>query len=835
MYTQNLTFQKSFWKENDNMEKYLVWFFLILYTGVNLFFGLNEDATWDDDCPTRYYNTQNAFKDPSQFVSVWNRPLFVLVFSPIVHLGRHSIFISMVLMTAIGAYFLYKGIRKMGIPNAFMIIPFLLFQTYFFSISRNAETEPISVTLLCLGVFFLTHKKWLGFAIVGGLVPLARLELSVLLVFWAYYLIKERKYYYLLILGAPTLLWNIAGLIIEGDAMYVINKTVGKENKENRYGHTTFGHYFQRYIYVIGPVIYAFFFAGLVQRVRRFKWDMFIMLQLVAGFFLYVIFSWKLNMGNAAGFLRNLIPLTPLVAIVALEGYNYIWETFGGKIEIKQSESKEINLPPKPFNEVTPDVLHAMSDKKKKAYLEKVGAWEKEVAKAKKAQGISDGTNGNIGNWVWLTITIVLLILTTYVFHSFQILSHHKLTEVKDMTNWYSMLLTVAGIFLLLVLIKLLGNNKAYYSFGIILGIGMLVFTGITEPPNNNTSPERQAMEQVSDIYIGSYLKDNVTFVNHIWFFWANDLPKYDTIHFKKVTIENLEQAHIGNVCIYESHYSHRLEGNVPNTWFNEKKDWLELTRVISSDGRFYSTIHQKCDTTYEDGLAKHQAFLKAYPNDYYAIFGKANFFKKYNQLDSALACFNKCIEMNDTIFNFYFSRGLTYFGQKNYDSALVDFKKSSELNPKSHDAIHNQAACYSNLQLPDSAIAYYKKTILLKPDFAMAYLNVARSLKQKGLVDEAMEYLNSAISMNLKNEPAILERAQIFYEKQEWQKSIDDLNNAININPKNPNAYLVRGVCYMNLKNQAMACQDWQNSAALGNPQGLAYFQQFCGGVPSQ
>lgn len=844
----SFTFQNSFWKSNDPIEKYIVWFFLFLYTGVNLYFGLNEEATWDDDCPTRYYNTLKAFQEPEQFISVWNRPLFVVIFAPIVHLGKHSIFISMVLMTAIGAYFLYQAMKKMGSPNAFMIVPFLLFQTYFFSISRNAETEPISVTLLCLGMYFLTHRKWLGFAIVGGLVPLARLELSVLLVFWGYYLLRERKYYYILLLAVPTVLWNIAGLIIENDAMYVINKTIGKENKSNRYGHTTFGHYFQRYIYVIGPVIYTFFFTGLFRNLFKkislkplFKlkdksynddYNVFIYWQLIGGFMLYVVFSWKLNMGNAAGFLRNLIPLTPLVAIVALEGYNVIWEALTGRKQESKKED-EVSLPPKNFQEITADVLNAMSEKKRQAYMKKVEAWEREAKKVKKSQ---TQVSPVLKNWIWLIVLIGFLMLTTYVLHSFRIRSHHKLLEEKDFVNWYGVLATIGGLVLVFVATKVLGKNRGlYYSSGVLIGIGALIFTGVTEPPNNNTNPERQAMERVSDIYADSYLKDHVTYANHIWFFWANDLNKNDTTQYKLVTIANLDSANNGEICIYESHYSHRLAGNVPFRWFEGKKDWVELTRVIASDNKFYAVLHQKCDTTFEDGLAKHNAFLEAYPDDYYAYFGKANFFKTYNQLDSAIHCYDKCIAMNDTVFAFYFNRGLVNFAKKQFDSSLVDFKKASELNPKSHDAVHNQAACFSNLQQLDSAVVYYKKTIVLKPDFATAYLNVARSLKQLGRVDEAMDYLNQAISMNMNNEMAILERAQIFYEKKEWQNSINDLNNALKINPKNPNGYLVRGICYINLGNKEMACADWQNSAALGNAQAAGYFQQACGGGVGQ
>jgi len=60
---------------------------------------------------------------------------------------------------------------------------------------------------------------------------------------------------------------------------------------------------------------------GLFERLRRRKFD-FSMMQFLLGFFIYVLFSWKLSIGQAGGFMRNLLPLSPLAALFALEGYN---------------------------------------------------------------------------------------------------------------------------------------------------------------------------------------------------------------------------------------------------------------------------------------------------------------------------------------------------------------------------------------------------------------------------------------------------------------------------------------------------------------------------------
>jgi tetratricopeptide (TPR) repeat protein len=825
---KNTTHSHGVLKQENPAEKYVVWILLFLYTVVNLAFGFLEDATWDDDCPTRYYNTLNAFNEPHHFISVWNRPLFVLVFAPIVHLGRNSIFISMVIITAIAAYYLYKGVKKTGAGNAFMIIPFLLFQTYFFSISRNAETEPISVALLCFGFYFLTHKKWLWFAVVGGLVPLARLELSVLLIFWAWYLFKERQYYYILLLGLPTLLWNIAGGIINDDFMYVINQTIGKENSSNRYGHTDFNHYFLRYIYVVGPVIYLFFIIGLIEKVRQLKMDIFIFWQMVVGFLLYVVFSWKLNMGNSAGFLRNLIPLAPLTALLALDGFNALWETFLGGVK----KGTQMVVPEKDFQELSDAEIQQLPTKQRKTLLSKMDAYEEKLAQAEKLTQKSDDRQSKKARnqMIWLFIVMVGVALSTYLYHSQEIKSHHKLTENKDYTNLITIAITLLGVVVWFAITRAKQQKPLKLTLiGMLFALMAFGFTVITEPPDNNMSPERRVMQDVAEFYVGSYLKDHTTYVNHIWFFWAKDLNKYDTIQYKKVTQANLNAAKVGDVLIYETHYSHRLDGDVPVTWFENRLDWIELTRKIAEDKSFQCVIYQKTDSTHQDAMDKLNFYIATYPDDYMSYFSRGNLYKSQQNIDAALVDYNKVISIDSSFFNIFYSRGLVYFEQKEYTLALADFKKALALNDKSHDAAHNAGACFANLNEPDSAIIYFDKAAVINPKHENAYINKARLLKSQQKIDEAIETLGKAISINGKNDNTILERAQIYYEKQDWTMCILDLTNVLKINPKNDNAAMIRGICYQNINEPALACQDWMYSAQLGNMQAVQFAQSYC------
>ena len=62
---------------------------------------------------------------------------------------------------------------------------------------------------------------------------------------------------------------------------------------------------------------------GLLENIYKRKTDCIVSIQFITGFMIYVLFSWKLNLGQAAGFLRHLIALSPLAGYLSLLGYNY--------------------------------------------------------------------------------------------------------------------------------------------------------------------------------------------------------------------------------------------------------------------------------------------------------------------------------------------------------------------------------------------------------------------------------------------------------------------------------------------------------------------------------
>ena len=494
---------------------------------LTVIWGLLADGTWDDDCVDRYYNTCQAFDHPQHFIGLWNRPLFVLLFALPVLLSKYAIITLMPAVSIITNYALYKAARLQNIRNAYLVIPFLTFQAFYFPISFSALAEPLAACIMAMGLLFHIKKKYLAFVIVGSLLPLARLELSPLLVFWLIILIQQKHWKIIPLLIVPTLLWNFAGTYFSGDPIWLLSQIFGQGDTVNRYGQTTFWSYFQRYIFVVGPVVFYFLLIGLFEQIYQRRLNLFVSIQFLVGFAIYVVFSWKLSLGQAAGFLRHLISLSPLAAYLALSGFNH-W----------------INS--------------------------------------------ADENNTRIRNLFWS----IIILLLTYAFLSKKLILHNLITPEAEYTNLL-IISVLTLIFIGAIYFSKSFNSKTFQNYIISTIIVLTVgYTLITEPPDKNSSEEREIMKLISDWYVEYDVHRYKTYANHGWFYYANTLERFGD-QFGQVTLANLNAAPDSAVVIWENHYSQRLRGDVPLDSLRNNPRFKEIHKLTSHETKFNAIVYQ--------------------------------------------------------------------------------------------------------------------------------------------------------------------------------------------------------------------------------------------------
>jgi len=117
----------------------------------------------------------------------------------------------------------------------------------------------------------------------------------------------------------------MAGYFIDGDLLFLYSRTFG-ESGYRYYNNVDFFHYINKYVYIVGPTMLFMIWSGICIRLSDWKRssvdEKFTLACFFFTFCIYIIFSWKLTLGQPAGFLRHLIVLTPFAAVLSLYGMN---------------------------------------------------------------------------------------------------------------------------------------------------------------------------------------------------------------------------------------------------------------------------------------------------------------------------------------------------------------------------------------------------------------------------------------------------------------------------------------------------------------------------------
>lgn len=773
------SFGIGFPKRDQKLESQLGWIALASYLLLSWLWLLLADAPWDDDVPTRFFNTQNAFNDPLNFVSLWNRPLFVLIFSIPAQLGKYSINVLMPLISALGAFFLWKGLLDRKVPFAWLVIPFFLFQPFFFGTSRVALTEPLAAVLIAGGFYFLGRKKWWAYALMGGLIPLARLELSPLLLFWLPPLIKEKQWKHLLWLGLPMVLWNIAGGIITGDYLYVLSNSLGGDNAENRYGHTPFLHYFERYGYVTGPVVFFLFLNGIVSRLRNKASNLWLEGQFLAGFALYVVFSWKLNMGNSAGFLRNLVPLTPFLALLAVEGWNQMI-----------------------------------------ALLNKDGLQTTEM---QKRQRIS-----------LLIASGVSLVLAAFVYNR-TMRMHQILTETPDYTILVTMLMGIAAIGLI-GWSNRKGNqkNRKISTIGsILMMLFTMGYTLITEPPAISDNAERRAVGIIADAYLEGGMDSQPTYANHGWFFWRTGMNPYDERN-KRVTMENLTAAPIGSIVLWDVHYSSRLSGDVTPGFMQGNPAFVELLRIGLPARKEAAVLYQKTSNDPQAQEALSAKFVAMNQNFLPALTGRVFHLIWRGQFEPALQLASSTLEKADNDPDLWFAKGFAALSLGDVNQAVTAFENSLNIWPQNASGWYNLGMARRHAGMPDAALDALNTCLSQDPKFEDALFVRAGLRAQKGNLEGAIEDFSSAIKLDPKDFANYFSRAVTYSMMNKPQPALQDINTAVNLQPSNLEALFVKGRIEIQAGKKTEGCATLHRALAGGFEKAAEFIAKNCSAAPA-
>ena len=283
-----------------------------------------------------------GWKYPKLLLDEWGKPVFTLLASPFAQLGINFARLYNVLMGMLTAFLSWKLSRTLKFDNNWVIILLVLFTPIYFISMFAVLTEVTFSMLLMLSLLLFFKKKYIWSAVAISFLPLARTESIVLLPLFliAFGLKKQVKAIPFLVTG--FLFFSLLGWPFYHHFWWLITEMPYKGGTTGLYGHGKLLHFVEQTPFILGYPLAFLFCAGFLydllfwSRQEHFRLsERFYFLLLVPGSYLLYLaahsYVWWKGIGNSLGLIRVIAAVTPLAALTALSGYNFLLKLPGKK------------------------------------------------------------------------------------------------------------------------------------------------------------------------------------------------------------------------------------------------------------------------------------------------------------------------------------------------------------------------------------------------------------------------------------------------------------------------------------------------------------------------
>ncbi|MFH1417757.1 MAG: hypothetical protein ABII12_05650 [Planctomycetota bacterium] len=291
---------------------------------VSIAFGLaSSQGIYHFDDLTHYLYAKWAWLWPAYLLDDWGRPGFTTMYWLPAGLGWGACRVLSAILTAASAWLAFRVARRIGVRNAWGVVPLAYAQPLFFQLSQTTLTETPLAFYLILAVFLAQRNRWSWSAAFISLCAVTRHEAIIFAPLWLFFAWRRR-----------VNLWRlwpivIAPLIVNCLAVFASTRPLVlrllEPQPSAQYGHGSWLTFFARSMEAWGPGVTVLAVAGVCVLGRRRHGA--IVAGCIVTYFAAQTIVRALGLFDSGGYARFLVPLSPLVAIAALIGWQRLWSS----------------------------------------------------------------------------------------------------------------------------------------------------------------------------------------------------------------------------------------------------------------------------------------------------------------------------------------------------------------------------------------------------------------------------------------------------------------------------------------------------------------------------
>lgn len=303
---------------------------LALYAVIELITLIVFNGTGDaGDSIQHYIHSKFAIAYPEHLLNHWAKPVFVLLSCPFAQFGFTGIKVFNALVSWLCLYFACKVATQVHVKNTWLVALIGICTPMFYVLTFSGLTEPLFALFTIVCIWLYGNKMIATASILASFIPFVRPEGYIMGCVFGLYLVYEKQWKSIPMLLTGHVVYTIAGGLYHQDFLWLIHQTPYTPAGQ-KYGVGNLFHFMEQLYYAVGVPIFILLWTGvltLVYTTIRHKTSaqnvLLVGFGFIAFFGSHTLFRY-LGLFNSMGLPRVLVGVVPLIAILAVQGYEQL-------------------------------------------------------------------------------------------------------------------------------------------------------------------------------------------------------------------------------------------------------------------------------------------------------------------------------------------------------------------------------------------------------------------------------------------------------------------------------------------------------------------------------
>lgn len=343
-------------------------------------------------------------------------------------------------------------------------------------------------------------------------------------------------------------------------------------------------------------------------------------------------------------------------------------------------------------------------------------------------------------------------------------------------------------------------NNTVYYMAKQKDGSGNTVYAQILKQPELSYAPSPDSLRRME---ARTYLKRGLV-----------ELAKHDqakaTKYMEKAIKLNPEmwEAWLQKGIIYskQKYYKKAIACYDKSISANKSNGISYYSRAVA-----YAALKE-----HAKALSDYEAAVVNSPNNAGFHLGFGNYLMDVKKFDKAEFYFSKAIQMDSTLWQAYYKRGVLFFRVGRIAEAIEDFNSALHYNNRDKLIYLKRGMAFDELKMHERAIDDFSAAISLDADYAEAYVFKGNSLMEAGKFELALLDFDFVLQRDPANFTARYNRATCKYLLKNYADAISDYSFSLRLKPTHAKAFYFRAMAELSLGMKSDACSDFKKAGNI-------------------